>query len=235
MQPRWQVDPLPDFVRARPRLFGIAARILRSADEAEDVVQDVWLRWQAVDRSVVLDPPAFLATTTARLAINVTLSARARRETHLERGLAETVDPGCDPQQGAVREEALEFAVVRLLEKLTPAERAAYVLREAFDYAYRRIAAVLQVEEANARQLVTRARQHVAAGRCTPVRRAEQRRLLEAFVVAARSGDLAALEGELAWDVAKGDAAARGIYRVRWTMGAGPSGAMTRRNRAMVA
>jgi RNA polymerase sigma-70 factor (TIGR02957 family) len=194
-------DPLPEFVAAHPRLFGIAYRILGSAAEAEDVVQDVWLRWQAADRSVVRDPAAFLATATTRLAINVAQSARSRHETYVGPWLPDPVDTASDPHLGAVRGEALEFAVLLLLEKLSPTERAAYVLREAFDYPYREIAEVLQLEEANTRQLVTRARQHVAQGRRTPVSSAEQRRLLEAFIAAARNGDLAALEGLFASDV----------------------------------
>jgi RNA polymerase sigma-70 factor (ECF subfamily) len=88
-----------------------------------------------------------------------------------------------------------------LLEKLSPTERAAYVLREAFDYPYRQIAEILQLEEANTRQLVTRARQHIADGRRTPVNADEQRRLLEAFIAAAQKGDIATLEGLFASDV----------------------------------
>ncbi|HVT98053.1 MAG TPA: RNA polymerase sigma-70 factor [Acidobacteriaceae bacterium] len=201
MQPRGHIDPLQDFLRIRPRLFGIAYRMLGSAAEAEDVVQDVWLRWQASDRSAILDPPAFLTTATTRLAINVAQSARARRETYIGPWLPEPVDTGSDPLLGAVRGEALQFAVLLLLEKLSPAERAAYILREAFDYPYREIAGILQLEEANTRQLVTRARQHIAEGRRAPVRSAEQRQLLEAFIGAARSGDLAALESLFASDV----------------------------------
>lgn len=144
-------DPLPEFVRVRPRLFGIAYRILGSAAEAEDIVQDVWLRWQATDRSVVLDPLAFLATATTRLAINVAQSARSRRETYVGPWLSEPVDTSSDPRLGAVRGGALEFAALLLLEKLSPTERAEYVLREAFDYPYRQIAEVLQLEEANTR------------------------------------------------------------------------------------
>jgi RNA polymerase sigma-70 factor (TIGR02957 family) len=194
-------DPLSEFVKVRPRLFGIAYRILGSAAEAEDIVQDVWLRWQSANRSVVLDPPAFLATAATRLAINVAQSARSRRETYVGTWLPEPVDTSSDPHLGAERGEALEFAVLLLLEKLSPTERAAYVLREAFDYPYRQIAEVLQLEEANTRQLVTRARQHIADGRRTPVNSAEQRRLLEAFIGAAQKGDLAELEGLLASDV----------------------------------
>ncbi len=201
METRAPGDPLPEFVKARHRLFGIAYRILGSAAEAEDIVQDVWLRWQAADRSVVRDPAAFLATAATRLAINVAQSARSRRETYVGPWLPEPVDTSNDPLLGAVRGEALEFAVLLLLEKLSPTERAAYVLREAFDYPYREIAEVLQLEEANTRQLVTRARQHIADGRRTPVSSAEQRRLLEAFIAAAQLGDLAALERLFASDV----------------------------------
>src|SRR3954453_22234495 len=192
-----QDDPLAEFLKVRPRLFGIAYRMLGSAAEAEDIVQDVWLRWQAADRSVVLDPAAFLATTETRLAINVAQSARSRHETYVGPWLPEPVDTSIDPQLGAERGEALEFAVLLLLEKLSPTERAAYVLREAFDYPYRQIADILQLEEANTRQLVTRARQHIANGRSTPVSSAEQRRLLEAFISAAENGDIATLEVSL--------------------------------------
>jgi RNA polymerase sigma-70 factor (ECF subfamily) len=201
VEPKAHPDPLPEFVKVRPRLFGIAYRILGSAAEAEDIVQDVWLRWQSTNRSGVLDPPAFLATAATRLAINVAQSARSRRETYVGTWLPEPVDTSSDPHLGAERGEALEFAVLLLLEKLSPTERAAYVLREAFDYPYRQIAEVLQLEEANTRQLVTRARQHIAEGRRTPVSSAEQRRLLEAFITAAQKGDLAGLEGLLASDV----------------------------------
>ena len=160
-------DGLSAFLSVRPRLFGIAYRMLGSAAEAEDIVQDVWVRWQTADRSVVRDAAAFLATTTTRLAINVMQSARSRRETYVGPWLPEPVDTSADPGLGAERGEALEFGVLVLLEKLSPTERAAYILREAFDYAYRDIANVLRLEEANARQVVTRARQHVANGRRT--------------------------------------------------------------------
>lgn len=201
MEAKTHDDALTEFVKARPRLFGIAYRILGSAAEAEDIVQDAWLRWQAVDRKTVLDPSAFLATTTTRLAINVAQSARSRHETYIGPWLPEPVDTSTDSQLGAERGQALEFAVLLLLEKLSPAERAAYVLREAFDYPYRQIADILQLEEANTRQLVVRARQHIADGRRTPVSSSEQRRLLDAFIGAAQTGDLAALEGLFASDV----------------------------------
>ena len=182
------------FVAVRGRLFGIAYRMLGSRTEAEDIVQDVWLRWQNYDRSTVADPAAFLATTTTRLCINALQSARARRETYIGPWLPEPVDTAGDPLLGAERGEAL-------LERLTPTERASYVLREAFDYPYAQIGDVLQVKEDNARQLVTRARKHIAAERRAPVDSAEQKRLLEALVAAAQQGDLQRLERLLAEDV----------------------------------
>ena len=189
------------FFNVRPRLFGIAYRMLGSAAEAEDIVQDVWLRWQSTNRSVVENPPAYLATTTTRLCINLTQSAHARRETYIGTWLPEPVDTSSDPGLGAERGEALKLAVLMLLEKLSPTERAAYVLREAFDYSYHQIADILQMEEASVRQLVSRSRKHIADGRRAPVSSGEQRRLLEAFIAAAQKADMAALENLFAEDV----------------------------------
>jgi RNA polymerase sigma-70 factor, ECF subfamily len=117
------------FQTVRPRLFGIAYRVLGSASEADDVVQETWIRWQGTDRSTVRDAAAFLATTTTRLAINVTQSARARREVHIGLPLVEVVDAAANPSLDAEHSEALESAVGVLLQKLSPAECAAYVLR----------------------------------------------------------------------------------------------------------
>lgn len=189
------------FMAARPQLFGIAYRILGTAAEAEDVVQDAWLRWQKTDRSEIKEPAAFLATVTARLAINVAQSARMRRESYTGPWLPEPVDTRADPQLGAERAEALDMAVLLLLEKLNPVERAAYVLREAFDYPYKRIAEILETNEAHTRQLVTRARKHMAAERKEPVSSTAHKRLLEVFLDAARTGSLSGLENVLAEDV----------------------------------
>jgi RNA polymerase sigma-70 factor (ECF subfamily) len=194
-------DGLSAFVAARPRLLGIAHRMLGSAFDAEDVVQDVWLRWQATDRSVVRSIPAFLATTTTRLAINLVQSAHSRRETPSEPWLPEPADANGDPGLEAERSEALERAVRLLLEKLSPSERAAYVLTEAFDYPYARIADLLRVSRANARQIARRARKRLAAeGRDRGSSR-EHRRLIDALLLAVRTGELAALEGLLNADV----------------------------------
>lgn len=192
------------FQSVRPRLFGIAYRVLGSAIEAEDVVQNAWIRWQDTDRTKVRDPAAFLATATTRLAINVTQSAWARRETPIESQLVDPVDAGADPALGAEQGEALELAVRILLEKLSPAERAVYVLREAFDYPYRQISQVLGLSEANARQLAARARGRLSGELRRPVAASEQQALLAAFHAAAQTGDLATLEQLLSADVAAG-------------------------------
>ncbi len=189
------------FTELRPRLFGIAYRMLGSAAEAEDVVQEVWLRWQDADRDAVQSPPAFLATIATRLSINVARSARARRESYIGPWLPEPIDTSTDPTLGAERGEALEFAFLLLLERLSPTERAAYVLREAFVYPYEQISEILQVSAANARQLVSRARKRLSTGRREPIDRTAHRRLLETFLNAAQSGDVHALENLFAQDV----------------------------------
>ncbi len=194
-------DAVATFGAVRPRLFGIAYRMLGSWTEAEDVVQEAWLRWQHTDRTVVQNPGAFLATTTTRLALNVAQSARARREAYIGPWLPEPVDTSADPTIGAERDQAVELAVLFLLEKLTPTERAAYILRESFGYSYAEIADILQTGQANARQLVSRARKHLAGDHREPVAPATHRRLLEAFLRAAQNGDLLSLERVLADDV----------------------------------
>ncbi|GGJ34891.1 RNA polymerase sigma-70 factor [Streptomyces brasiliensis] len=188
------------FVQHRARLFGIAYRVLGSVVEAEDVVQEVWLRWQRTDRSVVVSPLAFLSSATTRLAINVAQSARVRRETYIGPWLPEPVDTSSDPEVGAQRAEALEMALLLVLEKLSPTERAAYVLREAFDYGYPEIAEMLQLSPVNVRKIVSRARKHLLDEQRESVDTAEHRRLLSAFVSAARTGDVASLEAVLAPD-----------------------------------
>ncbi|MFF0013203.1 sigma-70 family RNA polymerase sigma factor [Streptomyces sp. NPDC005374] len=194
-------DAVAVFLHHRRRLFGIAYRILGSTVEAEDVVQEVWLRWQKTDRSVVVSPAAFLSSATTRLAINVAQSARVRRETYIGPWLPEPVDTSADPAIGAEHVETVELALLLVLEKLTPVERAAYVLREAFDYAYTEIADMLDVSLVNVRKIVSRARRHLLDERRETVDAAEHRLLLSTFVSAARTGDVASLEALLAPDV----------------------------------
>jgi RNA polymerase sigma-70 factor, ECF subfamily len=189
------------FEVVRPRLFGIAYRVLGGAAEAEDVVQDTWIRWHGTSRREVRDAPAFLATATKRLAINVADSARARHEAPSGAWLPEPVDVAADPAVGVERTDELELAVRALFEKLSATERAVYVLREGFDYPYRRIAELLELSEANARQLLVRARARLGCKRRRPVPRDEHRRLFAAFSAASQTGDLARLEQLLAGDV----------------------------------
>ncbi|MBW8793186.1 MAG: sigma-70 family RNA polymerase sigma factor [Streptomyces sp.] len=188
------------FVELRPRLFGIAYRLLGSAVESEDVVQEVWLRWQKTDRSAVVSPVAFLSKATTRLAINVAQSARVRRETYIGPWLPEPIDTSNDPEVGAQRAEALEVALLLVLGKLNPTERAAYVLREAFDYAYADIAEILGFTVVNVRKVVSRARKHLSDDHLETVDAAEHRQLLNTFVSAARTGDIVSLEALLTPD-----------------------------------
>jgi RNA polymerase sigma factor (sigma-70 family) len=185
-------DGVAAFVGARRRMFGIAYRMLGSVADAEDILQDVWLRWQATDRGAVSNPTAFLATTTLRLVINRAQSARSRRETCVGFALPEPMVRGHDPGLRAERNQALELALRMLLESLSPKERAAYILREAFGYLFAEIAGVLRLTEANTRKLISRARKRIGERRRAPVSESEHRRLLEAFIAAAQKGDFAA-------------------------------------------
>ncbi len=189
------------FVRARPGLLKIAGRIVGNTGEAEDVIQEAWLRWQGTDRTVVSNPPALLRTTTARLAINVVQSAWRRRETCATPWLPESVDTCAIPEAVAEREDAVERAVFLLMETLTPRQRAAYVLRVGFGYSYSRISEMLCLSLANTRQQVARAQERLAGNRRRqPVDPTAHRRLVQAFFTAARSGDFAHLERVLTTD-----------------------------------
>ncbi len=193
-------DAVAVFTSLRKRLFGVAYRIIGSAAEAEDVVQETWLRWQSCDRTAVREPAAFLMTAATRIAINVLQSARVRRETYIGPWLPSPVDTTSDPTLGAERTEALHLATLLLMERLTPTERAAYVLREAFDYPYGRIAEIVDTTEAASRQLVSRARKHLTTGTAREASREHHHRFFTAFLDAARRGDATSLEALLAAD-----------------------------------
>ncbi|WP_395966761.1 sigma-70 family RNA polymerase sigma factor [Actinomadura sp. 6N118] len=199
-----QTSPLEQaaaiFVEMRPRLFGIAHRMLLSTVEAEDIVQEAWMRWQNTERSTIDNPAAFLTLITTRLSINALQSARIRRETSIGPWVPEPIDLSADPADGAERGEALELALLLLLEKLTPAQLAAYVLREAFLYPYGQIAEIIQLTPANVRQLVSRARRHLKTNRCGSIDTGEHRILVSTFR-AAQEGNVAALEDLFAADV----------------------------------
>ncbi|MYS90491.1 MULTISPECIES: RNA polymerase sigma-70 factor [Streptomyces] len=180
------------FEAARPRLEAIAYRLLGSASEAEDAVQETFLRWQAADVDRVEIPEAWLTKVLTNLCLNQLTSARARRETYVGQWLPEPVlagDPMLGPADTAEQRESVSFAVLALLERLSPTERAVYVLREAFDYPHREIAEILDITEAASQQILHRAKKHVADGKArTQVDEAAARRIVDEFLAAATSG-----------------------------------------------
>jgi RNA polymerase sigma-70 factor (ECF subfamily) len=191
-------DGVAAFAAVRGRLLAIAHRVLGRGSDAEDVVQDAWVRWQLYDRTTVANPTAFLVTTTTRLALNAAQSARARREACAGEWLPELAAAAADPARDAEHREALELAVTVLLERLAPSERAAYVLHEAFDFPFPKIARILDTSEANARQLGSRARKHLVTGRRQVANRDDHRRLVHAVVGATRRGEVDSLARVLA-------------------------------------
>ena len=180
------------FERSRPRLEAIAYRLLGSADEAQDAVQETFLRWQAADVDRVEVPEAWLTKVLTNLCLNQLTSARARRETYVGRWLPEPLlggDPMLGPAETVEQREAVSYAVLTLMERLSPGERAVYVLREAFDYPHREIAAVLDITEAASQQIFHRAKKHVASAGAHPaVDKAAAQRIVEEFLAAATSG-----------------------------------------------
>ncbi|MEU8487991.1 sigma-70 family RNA polymerase sigma factor [Streptomyces sp. NPDC048641] len=156
------------FEAARPRLEAIAYRMLGSASEAEDAAQETYLRWQAADVERIEVPEAWLTKVLTNLCLNQLASARARRETYVGQWLPEPLlegDPMLGPAETAEQRESVSYAVLVLLERLSPNERAVYVLREAFAYSHREIAEILGLSEAASQQIFHRAKKHVAQGR----------------------------------------------------------------------
>jgi len=179
-----------DFLSVRSQLLGIAYHIVGRAADAEDVVQDAWVRWQTANHAEVRNPVAFLVTITRRLALNAATSAYARREVSAGESLPEFALAAGDGTTDAERTEALAAAVQLLMERLSPAEWAVYLLHEAFGYPFREIAATIGLSEANARQVARRARTHLREKRHNPVDPAGREALLSAVVHAARAGDM---------------------------------------------
>jgi RNA polymerase sigma-70 factor, ECF subfamily len=183
------MDRDTQFHDLRPLLFALAYRIVGTRADAEDVVQDAYLRWQAASGEEVRSPKAFLTTIVARLALDVLKAARRQRETYVGPWLPEPlVQPiGTKPMEMA---ESLSLAFLRLLESLSPAERAAFLLREVFDAGYEEVAAALYTNESNSRQLVARARRHIQESRPRfAVDRERQSAVLRAFLAACATGD----------------------------------------------
>src|SRR2546430_3025153 len=151
------------FERHRSLLFSIAYRMLGSVADAEDALQDAFIRWQRASETDVRSPKAFLVTIVSRLCINHLQSARVQRETYVGEWLPEPLvtDPGSDVSRIAEVDESVSMAVLLLLERLTPVERAVFLLREIFDYTHAEIAGMLDITEANCRQLLRRGPQAV--------------------------------------------------------------------------
>jgi RNA polymerase sigma-70 factor, ECF subfamily len=182
--------------------FGVAYRMLGSVSEAEDVAQEALLRLTRQEDPID-QPAAWITKVATRLSINVLKSARARRESYVGPWLPEPLleDPAPDPASRAELADSLSLALLVLLERLTPVERAAYLLREVFGYEYAEIADIIEQTEVNSRQLVTRARKHLEASRPRfDPDEAARDALLERFLAAAEEGDLEALEQLLAKD-----------------------------------
>ncbi len=197
-------DDLAEFERHRSRLFGVAYRMLGTAGDAEDAVHDTFLRWAAADRSLVVTPAAWLTRVLTNVCLNRLTSAQARRESYVGAWLPEPVlteDRVLGPMETAEQRESVSVALLVLMERLTPGERAAFVLREAFRYPHREIAEILDTSEANAQQLYRRARQHLGRERRFEPSRERWHAIVEQFLRASREGDLGALERLLADDV----------------------------------
>jgi RNA polymerase sigma-70 factor (TIGR02957 family) len=196
-------DPTDTFTRTRPRLHGIAYRMLGSSGEAEEVVQDAWLRWHAADHERVANAEAWLVSVTTRLAIDRLRSAKIRREHYVGTWLPEPLlsDSPFSPEQLLERVDDVSVAFLVLLERLAPEARAAYLLREVFDADYGEVAEALGKSEPACRQLVHRAKQQLQDQRPRyTVARETQLRLLRGFADAAVRGEFSALKAMLADD-----------------------------------
>jgi len=204
-------DPSATFEPHRRRLLGLAYRMLGSMAEAEDAVQEAYLRWHNADREKVADPRAFLITTTTRICLDVLKSARVRREDYVGPWLPDPVvdTAALAPDTQAEMAEDLSVALLLALDRLSPLERAAFLLHDVFDYSFTQVADTLGRHEAACRRLASRARAHVREARPTaamPTRAgsrsivAKHAALLSAFIAASRSGEVATLTRLLASD-----------------------------------
>ena len=205
------VDPAASFEPHRRRLLGLAYRMLGSMAEAEDAVQEAYLRWHDADRAGVAEPRAFLITTTTRICLDVLKSARARREEYVGPWLPDPVTDtsALAPDTQTEMAEDLSVALLLALDRLSPLERAAFLLHDVFDYSFAQVAGALGRNEAACRQLASRARTRVREARPTgalPPRQPaggvdpKHAKLISAFIAASRSGDLATLHQMLASD-----------------------------------
>jgi RNA polymerase sigma-70 factor (ECF subfamily) len=204
-------DPAASFEPYRRRLLGLAYRMLGSMADAEDAVQETYLRWHAAEREKVWDPKAFLMTTTTRICLDVLTSARVRREEYVGPWLPEPVVNTAElaPDTHTELAEDLSIALLLTLDRLSPLERAAFLLHDVFDFSFEEVATTLERSVAACRQLAARARAHVREARprgaAEPARSGEidakHAQFMSAFVAASRSGDLNVLTQLLAGDV----------------------------------
>ena len=204
-------DPATSFEPYRRRLLGLAYRMLGSMADAEDAVQEAYMRWHGTDRDRVSDPRAFLMTTTTRICLDMLTSARARREEYVGPWLPEPVvdTAALAPDSRTELAEDLSIALLLTLDRLSPLERAAFLLHDVFDFSFNEVATALERREAACRQLAARARAHVRAARPRGATApppphdidAKHAQLMSAFLAATSSGDLKALTQLLANDV----------------------------------
>lgn len=213
------------FEASRPRLEAIAYRVLGSASEAEDAVQETFLRWQAADVARIEVPEAWLTKVLTNLCLNQVTSARARRETYVGQWLPEPLlagDPMLGPADTAEQRESVSYAVLTVMERLSPNERAVYVLREAFGHPHREIAEILDITEASSQQIFHRAKRRVADGQArTEIDEAAARRIAEEFLAAATSGRIEPLVRLLTQDaISVGDGGGKIPARAKTVEGA---------------
>jgi len=205
MQPEVEeLNRLATFDQHRGLLFSIAYRMLSSVADAEDVLQETFIRWQQSSNDNVQSPKAFLVTITTRLCLTHLQSARVRREEYVGQWLPEPIvtGPEGDPAAFLQIDESISMAFLVLLERLTPIERAVFLLHEVFDFSYSEIAATLEQSEANCRQVLRRARLHVGeVRRRFKASAREQNDLLDRFLQATRNGDISGLMALLSSDV----------------------------------
>lgn len=198
-------ETLDEFERYRPMMFSIAYRMLGSVTEAEDMVQNAYLRYRQMPAGSIASPKAFLCTVVTRLCLNHLQAVRVQRESYLGPWLPEPLltedDPG-SPASQAEKLESISMAFLVLLERLTPVERAVFLLREVFDYPYPEIAEIVGKEEVSCRQIFSRAKKFIASQhpRFTPSHEHHEQ-LLQQFVEAVEEGDLGGLTQLLASDV----------------------------------
>ncbi len=193
-------DGLAVFAAERPRLLGLAYRLLGSLADAEDVCQEAWLRWSAADKASIERPPAWLTTVTTRLALDRLTSAQCRREIYVGPWLPEPVVVAHTPEEHAEMAESLTISFLAVLENLDPVSRAVFVLADVFGLSFHEVAAIVDRTPASTRQLAVRARRKVRAGRPRPPSRAAQP-IVDRLLAAVLNGDMAATMALLADDV----------------------------------